>query len=239
MKPPITKLSDLGIDLDKITDPSIRQAITLLLNLVEEVSLDNDRLRAENQALCNEIARLKGEQGKPDIRGKNRSDISSEGERKTDRKPPKAKGSKNKRLTITRTEVVPINQADLPADAVSKGYETSIIQDLVITTEVIELKRETYYSPSEHHSFTAPMPAGYAGAFGPRLKSVVILLKTLGLPAGHYGTVRSSESTYRAQLTECSWNSKLSRQKADIFKAVYPALPAYRRYLGRVKRKSP
>ena len=124
MKSPITKLSDLGIDLDKIADPAIRQAITLLFNLVEEVSLDNDRLRSELQASRDEIARLKGEQGKPNIRGKNRNDISSEDERKTDRKPPKAKGSKNNRLTITRTEVVPINKSDLPADAVPKGYET-------------------------------------------------------------------------------------------------------------------
>ena len=54
------------------------------------------------------------------------------------------------------------------------------MQDLVNTTEVIELKRETYYSASERRSFTAPMPSGYQGAFGPRLKSVVILLKTLG-----------------------------------------------------------
>jgi hypothetical protein len=176
----MTKLSDLGINLESIIDPAIRQAITLLFTLVEKVSQDNDRLRAELQAARDEIARLKGEQGKPNIRGKNHSDISSEQERKTDRKSPKTKGSKNDRLTITRTEVVSIDKADLPTDAVPKDYEISLVQDLVITTEVIELKRETYYSPSERRSFTAPMPSGYAGAFGPRLKSVVILLKTLG-----------------------------------------------------------
>ena len=134
---PKTKLSDLGIDLDKIADPAIRQAITLLFNLVEEVSLDNDRLRAELQAARDENAQLKGEQGKPNIRGKNRGDISSEDERKTDRKPPKTKGSKNGQLTITRTEEVSIDQSTLPADAIPKGYETSLVQDLVITTEVI------------------------------------------------------------------------------------------------------
>lgn len=176
----MTKLSDLGIDLESISDPAIRQAVTLLFNLVEEVSLDNDRLRADNQTLRNEIARLKGEQGKPNIRGKNRSNISSEGERKTDRKPPKTKDSKNNRLTITRTEIVPIDHGALPADAVAKGYETSIVQDLVITAEVIELRRETYYSPSLHRTFTAPVPAGYEGAFGPRTKSVIVLLKALG-----------------------------------------------------------
>jgi hypothetical protein len=177
---PFATLSDLGIDLDSIRDPSIRQAITLLFNLVEEVSLDNDRLRVELQVARDEIARLKGEQGKPHVRGNNRSDISSESERRAEGKPPKPKGSKNNRLKVTRTEVIPIDQSTLPADAVFKGYETSIIQDLVITTDIIELRRETYYSSSQHRSFTAPMPAGYEGAFGPRAKSVVILLKTLG-----------------------------------------------------------
>lgn len=173
-------LIDLGIDLDAITDPNIRTAITQLFNLVEKLASENDKLRAENQALRDEVARLKGEQGQPHIRGRNRSDISSEQERKATGQSPKAKGSKNARLTITRTETVAIDRSTLPADAVSKGYDTSIVQDLVITTDVIELKRETYYSPSRHRSFTAPVPAGYEGGFGPRLKAVAILLKTIG-----------------------------------------------------------
>jgi len=178
--PLLAKLSDLGIDLDGITDPAVRQAFILLFNLVDELSVDNDRLRAENQSLRDEVARLKGEQGKPNIRGRTRSDISSEAERKAERKPRRAKGSKNRQFKITRTEVVPIDPSTLPADAVAKGYETSIIQELVITREVIEVKRETYYSPSLRQSFTAPMPPRYDGSFGPRLKSVIILLKTLG-----------------------------------------------------------
>lgn len=173
-------LIDLGIDLESITDPTIRTAITQLCNLVEQLATDNDKLRAENQALRNEVARLKGEQGQPHIRGRNRTDISSEKERKSAFKQAKQRGSKNAQLTITRTEVVHIDQAKLPADAVRKGYETSIIQDLVITTDVIELKRETYYSPSLHKTITAPVPAGYGGGFGPRLKAVTILLKALG-----------------------------------------------------------
>src|SRR5476651_273101 len=147
-------LIDLGINLDSITDPTIRDAITQLFNLVEQLATDNDKLRAENQALRDEIARLKGEQGQPNIRGRNRGDISSEKERKLSHgKQPKQRGSKNSRLTITRTEKVAIDQASLPADAVPKGYETSIVQDLVITTDVIELKRETYYSPSLKKTF--------------------------------------------------------------------------------------
>ncbi|MEK7152631.1 MAG: transposase [Chloroflexota bacterium] len=172
-------LIDLGINLGSIIDPNTRDAITQLFNLVEKLASENDKLRLENQALRDENARLKGEQGKPNIRGRNRTDISSEKERKT--RPKDQPGShKSKQLEITRTEVVPIDKATLPADAVSKGYETSIVQDLVITTDVIELKRETYYSPSLKRTFTADVPAGYEGGFGPRMKAVAILLKTMG-----------------------------------------------------------
>lgn len=176
----MASLIDLGIDVDSITDPAIRDAITQLFNLVEKLAGENDKLRSDLQAARDEIARLKGEQGQPHIRGRNRSDVSSEQERQVTGKLPKAKGSKNAKLTITRSETVAIDRSTLPADAVSKGYDISIVQDLVITTDVIELKRETYYSPSRHLSFTAPVPAGYEGGFGPRLKAVTILLKTIG-----------------------------------------------------------
>lgn len=176
-------LDDLDIDLKSITNPTLRQAIRRLSNLVEDAALANTRLKAENQALRDEIARLKGEQGKPNIRGNNRgdtSDDSSESQRKAPPKRPGAKGSKNQQLTVTQTRVVTLDRTTLPEDAVPKGYTTSIIQDLVITTEVVELKRETYYSPSQRREFTAPVPAGYDGAFGPQLKSLALLLKTPG-----------------------------------------------------------
>src|SRR5271154_451384 len=117
-------LIDLGIDLDAITDPTIRTAITQLFNLVEKLASENDKLRAENQALRDEVARLKGEQGQPHIRGRNRTDISSEAERQAgSKKQPKRRGSKNSRLTITRTETVALDRSNLPADAVPKGYD--------------------------------------------------------------------------------------------------------------------
>jgi hypothetical protein len=54
-----------------------------LFNLVERLASENGKLRSELQAARDEIARLKGEQGKPNIRGRNhKSDISSEQERK-------------------------------------------------------------------------------------------------------------------------------------------------------------
>ena len=45
-----------------------RQAIVLLLNLVEELKQENQVLREENQGQRDEINRLKGEQGKPKVK---------------------------------------------------------------------------------------------------------------------------------------------------------------------------
>ena len=74
-----------------------RQAITALLNLVEELREENQALRGEVQDLRDEVNRLKGEQGKPDIKANKgkASDHSSEKER---RKPKRwRKGSKVRR----------------------------------------------------------------------------------------------------------------------------------------------
>lgn len=58
-----------GFDPNQIQElEGARQAITRLLNLVEEVKQENDQLRETIQRLRDEINRLKGEQGKPDIK---------------------------------------------------------------------------------------------------------------------------------------------------------------------------
>ena len=54
---------------DTIQDlPAARAAICHWLNLVESIAQENRALKAENQSLRDEINRLKGEQGKPDIK---------------------------------------------------------------------------------------------------------------------------------------------------------------------------
>jgi predicted RNase H-like nuclease (RuvC/YqgF family) len=55
-----------------------------LLNIIERLAGENNTLKNNLQKLSDEINRLKGEQGKPDIKAhkKNDEDISSEAERK-------------------------------------------------------------------------------------------------------------------------------------------------------------
>ena len=77
-------LSSLPIDLAKIYDPIVKQAMTVLLNLVERQAREITALREENQRLRDENNRLKGQQGKPDVKpNKKDGDISSEEERRS------------------------------------------------------------------------------------------------------------------------------------------------------------
>ncbi|VAW32151.1 hypothetical protein MNBD_CPR01-264, partial [hydrothermal vent metagenome] len=66
--------------------------------------------------------------------------------------------------------------SELAADAVFKGYETVVVQELKIETDNVRFLKEKYYSPSEQKTWLAPMPDGYEGEFGLHIKSLVITL---------------------------------------------------------------
>jgi len=167
-----------SIELENISDPGARAAIRGLLNLVEQLVAENQTLRAEHQRLKDEISRLKGEQPRPKFRPKppaaGGTDYSSEGERHQPK--PHQKGTKLDRISIDRTERLPVDRATLPADVEYKGIETVMIQDLVLRTDTVRFEREVWYSPSLKRSFRAPLPAGYEGEFGPGLKALALAL---------------------------------------------------------------
>ena len=171
------------LDLASIADVGARQAIRALLSLVEELAAENQALRAENQQLRDELTRLKGGSGRPKFpRGKasdGSTDYSSEQERRSAPKGWQKRG-KQDRLRIDRTERVVVDPATLPADAVFKGYETVVVQDLVLRTDTVAFEQEVWYSPSERRSYRALRPAGYAGTFGPNLRALVLTLAYAG-----------------------------------------------------------
>jgi len=80
----ITKLLDsIRPQISKIPDPSLQVTVTALFNLVEFMFAENKKQKKEIQLLKDEINRLKGEQGKPDIKSNNNGkdgNISSEKE---------------------------------------------------------------------------------------------------------------------------------------------------------------
>ena len=169
------------LDLDQIQDVAqAKRAIVGLLNLVEDLQTTVRELQAEVQRLRDEINHLKGEQGKPDIKPNRRgkqpgpgTDHSSEAER---RKPQAwHKASKQAQIRVDRVEVLPVDPAQLPADAEFKGYEDSIVQDVLIHTDNVLFHKEKYYSPSARRTYLAELPPGYRGQFGPGIQALALV----------------------------------------------------------------
>jgi hypothetical protein len=69
-----------------------------------------------------------------------------------------------------------VDKDQLPGDAEFKGYQSVVVQDVKVISENIEFKKEVYYSASQKKTYTASLPAGYEGEFGPNLKALVIVM---------------------------------------------------------------
>jgi uncharacterized small protein (DUF1192 family) len=167
------------IDLNKIEDPHAKQCVLTLLNLLESQLQQISALKEQIQLLRDEIARLKGQQGKPDVKpNKPAPDHSSEDQRRL----PTVWQKKPKRhlLKITRTCDVPLDLTTLPADAEFKGYEEFTVQDLKLVAETLCFRRAKFYSPSTKKTYLAPLPKGYSTHFGPGVKSLALWLGYAG-----------------------------------------------------------
>ena len=161
------------LDPRTMEEEDLRQAVQDLMNVVDKQDGTIAELTAEMQRLRDEINRLKGEQGKPKITANKPSqDLSSEKERRQSK--PHQKSSKQDKIPIDREVVLPVDREYLPADAVFKGYEDVVVQDLVIQTDNVQFRKEKYYSPSQKRTYLAPLPSGYHGQFGPGVKAWVL-----------------------------------------------------------------
>lgn len=173
-------LSNLTSNIQMISDPAAKQTLTVLLNLVERQTTNVAVLQEKNQELKDEINRLKGEQGKPTIKAsKKDGDISSEKERNSRKtsKPRKKRGPKLNKIKVHKIQIQKVNKQNLPADVEFKGYQSVVIQDLIVRPENTEFKREVYYSPSKGKTYLASLPEGYDGEFGPGIRSFTLAMK--------------------------------------------------------------
>src|SRR5437588_32127 len=162
-------------DPNAIEDESLRQVVIFLMNQVETLSAKLREKDEENQRLCDEISRLKGEQGKPKIKAnKPTTDLSSEKERRESK--PRNESSKQDKIKIDREVVVKVDREHLPADSQFKGYEEVVVQDIDLRTDNVKFRKEKYYSPSTGRTYQAELEACYHGQFGPRVRALVLAL---------------------------------------------------------------
>jgi hypothetical protein len=167
------------LDPDRLPDEQLRPMLRALLNIVEALLAEVQALKAENQELRDEINRLKGEQGKPSFKAKRVSVAPANYSSERERREPRAwqKGTKLDQIRIDRVEQLTVDPATLPADAVRKGTEAVVVQDLVLRTDNVRFEREVWYSPGLRKSYRAALPPGYDdGEFGPGIKPLALAL---------------------------------------------------------------
>jgi len=221
-------LKTLNIRPDEIADERLAEIIRILFQLIEELSEENEKLKAEIQRLRDAINLLKGEQTKPDTkpsRKKPNEDFSSEEERKPKNIPNEKKSkAKKHKIKIDRIEVCKVDQKLLPDDAAFKGYQNVVVQEIVIKTDNVEYKKEIYYSKSQNKTYMGKLPPEIEGEFGPGVKSLVCTLKHVANVSepkiqeflDNFGIYISPASISRT-LTKN--NELFHQEKADIFLA--------------------
>jgi len=113
------------IDIEALNvNQATKELLGQLLNHLELLWTENQKLREENQQLKDEIARLKGHKGKPDIKPncppkskdkqKNGLQAQTESGQKKEPRP--------KRISIDREETIKCERTLLPIDLKHRGY---------------------------------------------------------------------------------------------------------------------
>ena len=116
-----------------------------------------------------EIARLKGGPGRPNIKPSG-MDKASEPSPVVPRGKRRRRGSTKAKLAIH--EEVTLTAAAPPGSRF-KGYAGFLVQDLVIQPRVTHFRRECWQAP-DGKTIMAPLPDGIDGHFGPELRRFVL-----------------------------------------------------------------
>jgi hypothetical protein len=177
-------------------------------------------------ALRDEIARLKGGPGRPNLKPSGMERGTEPPGSPRERKPPR--GSTRSKLAIHEERTVTV--AAPPRGSRFKGYTSFVVQDLVIRPHVVNFRGERWQTP-DGELMTAPVPAGICGHFGPELRRFVLaqyhqgqmtvprlvtLLRSLGifiskrqmvrlLIEGQDGFLAEARDVLRAGLTSAAW----------------------------------
>jgi hypothetical protein len=169
----------------------LRVLVDVLVGEVRRLQADNVALRAEvqarqatitvlrteNQALRDEVARLKSLPPRPPSRPSGMEKATEPGAVGTSRKRSRRRrGPKRDRDAVTAERVL---KAMVPVGSRFKGYEDYLVRELRLSAEVIRYRRERWVTPSGE-TVVAPLPAGIVGGFGPELRRFVLALHAQG-----------------------------------------------------------
>jgi hypothetical protein len=149
-------------NLDGLSSAELRQLVASLLAKVTEL----ERTIAEQRE---EIARLKGLKGQPDIKPSGMEKATDPGKPGRQERRP-GRGKVRPRVSVEDR----VLKAAAPARSRFKGYETYLVQELVLSVHAIRYRRERWVTP-DGQTIVAPLPEGTQGHFGPGLRRFVLM----------------------------------------------------------------
>lgn len=156
-------MADSSLDIDRLGFDELKG---LVFQLLEELA----QFKTENAALREENARLKGLKGKPNIKPSKPSGMDKHAKprlgKKNDGKKPGRRASKNANLVIDETRM--LKPDHVPAGSRFKGYETFLVQELIVCPWTVCYRRERWQTPCGK-TIVAPLPDGIIGHFGANL----------------------------------------------------------------------
>ena len=148
-----------------ISGLGLEELKVLLVQALEE----NARLKAEILESREEIARLNGLKGRPNLKPsgmEQASEVRNKGRRRKGRR-----GAKRAKLTISEARI--IEPDTIPEGARFKGYEDFVVQDIIIKPHTVLYRRERWLLPSGE-TVVAALPGAISSHFGPELRRFVI-----------------------------------------------------------------
>jgi hypothetical protein len=164
------------MELPEILAEDRTPLVETLLGIVRQLLDRVQQLEETNQQLRDENAKLKGLKPRPDIKPSLLEATKAKTEKSKDEKRPgSAKRPKTAELVIHQE--VPLYPADLPEGATFRGFESYVVQELLIKNENTRYQRARYDLPTGG-SVLAPFPEGVlpveGGHFGANLIAYIL-----------------------------------------------------------------
>lgn len=164
------------MELPEIRPEERTPLVEALLGIIRQLLDRVHELEETVQQLRDEIAKLKGQKPRPEIKPSILEAAKSKIEgQEGSKRPGSAKRPKTAELHIDRE--VPLHPDNLPVGATFKGFEAYVVQELIIKCENTRYLRARYDLPAGG-SVLAPFPAGVlpveGGHFGANLIAYIL-----------------------------------------------------------------